>query len=382
MNRPLTTLLVLGCFFVVVSATSAASADKGEKAPSLVKQLGSPLFGEREEAEAALLKIGPPAKAALLAGAHDVDLEIAYRSEHLLVVILEEDFKTRLQAFIEDKEGKQEHDLPGLARYQKLVGTDATAREMYIEMANTNRKLLQDADTDPKLAADRYAGDCMSTLQRMWGQVPSDRRQPTFAEIAVLLFISSDPNVPLTDQSRQLTINLLYQPVFQQPTKAGPRSAQSRKLLTGFLMQSSGQVAVQCLNVAQQFQLKEGLDLAVKLIKNKDFAFGQAITTIGKLGNKDQLPILEPLLKDETVLMPGFQFGGQQLTTQVRDVALAMSVALNGQTIKEFGFEFIQNNEQAFQSPILVGFGNDTKRKAAFKKYQDWLDKQQEKKDK
>lgn len=382
MHRPPLLVLTLGCCLVAAVPVVAAPTSPDDKLTPLVKKLGAPSFGEREEAEAALLKIGPPAKSALLAGAHDADLEIAYRSEHLLVVILEEDFKGRLQAFIDDKEGKKEHDLPGLSRFQKLVGNDATAREMYIEMANTNRRLLQDADADPKLAADRYAGDCLATLQRLWGQNPSDRRPPTFGEVAVLLFVASDPNVPINDQSRQLTINLLYQPVFQQPTKTGPRSAQARKLLSGFLMQATGQLAVQCLNVAMQFQMKEGLDLAAKLIKNKDFAYGQAITTIGKLGTKEQLPLLEPLLKDETALWPNFQFGGQQLSTQVRDVALAMSVILNGQPVRDFGFEFVQgNNEQAFQSPVLLGFANDAKRKAAFQKYQDWLAKQ-EKKDK
>jgi hypothetical protein len=382
-RQPIGTAFVLSLVFCLglhAPAVPAETTPPEEQAPALVRQLGAADFAQREIATDALMKIGPAAKAALLAGAKDADPEVSYRSERLLVTILEEDFKARLAGFVADKEGKQEHDLPGLARFRKMLGNDPTTRDLYVEMANANRQLLEEAEANPKGAGARHSGEAQRLMFRAFGQIPADRRPVTFPEVAVLLFVAADPNVTVVDQSRQFMLNLLYQPAFQQTVQNGPRSDAAKKLLGAFMLQASGPMSQQFLQLAIQYKIKEGVDLAVKLIKDKDYAFGQSITTIGKLGGKEHLPILVPLLKNDTALTGQFNFNGKMIRTEVRDVALAMSVALQGQSIKDFGFEFLQgNNEAAYVSPILLGFENKEKRDAAFKKYQDWLDKQEKK---
>ena len=61
-------------------------------------------------------------------------------------------------------------------------------------------------------------------------------------------------------------------------------------------------------------------------------------------------------------------------TTEVRDVALAMLVRLNGQQTKDYGFAFLQfhGGQQIFFAPVWLGFADDAKRTAAIKKYRDW----------
>src|SRR5262249_46381809 len=150
---------------------------------------------EREQASEALLKIGRSAKLALLEGLKHPDIEVQQRCQRLLISILEQDFKARLDAFIADKDGKQEHDLPSWKRYRTLIGDDSASRELFIEIVKVNRDLLQEADSAPKKAGDRLAGEIQTLFQRLFQPVPGDRRQLSQAEVAMVLFVASDPEV-------------------------------------------------------------------------------------------------------------------------------------------------------------------------------------------
>jgi len=368
-------LTILVCAGLTTGAETASSSD--DKAKSLVLQLGDNSFTLREEAAKRLLQLGRSAKSALVLGLKSDDLEVRKRCQELLVTVIEEDFKARLDAFIADKEGKKEHDLPGWNRYRKLIGADAQAKELFVEMAKSHGVLLEEAEASPKTAGDRYAGECQAMWQRVYQPVQGQRTPLTLGNVATLLFVGSDPEIPISEQARQQAANLLYQPAFNNAVRTGPKVAHLQKLLGGWMRQATGIAASQSLQMAMQFNLKEGLELALKLIKDKDYANGMTLAAVGKLGSKEHLPLLEPLLKDETVIT-NFQFNNQAGVTQVRDIALAMTIHLNGQPIKDYGFEFMRgnNNDQIFSSTLFLGFGDQAKRDASFKKWQEWAAKQ------
>lgn len=353
-----------------------ASAEH-EKAVALVQQLGDRSFQAREDASKQLMQIGRPAKQALLDGSKSLDLEIRSRCEHLLVAVLEADLKARVEAFIADKEGKLEHDLPGWKRYRQLVGTDAGSRELFADMSRAHPRLLDEAESEPKAMGEKYLSEAQAMYQRIYSPVVGQRRQLTLADVSVMLFIATDPEVPVPDQARAFTVNLLYQPAFNNAVRTGARTEQTRKLLGAWIAQASGQSAVQTLNLAIQFKLKEGLVLALKLIENKDFANGMAITALGKLGDKEHVPVLEKLLDNKTVVM-NVNLNNKQGTTEVRDVALAVLIHLTGQQIKDYGFEFYRfpNNDQIFHATAYLAFAEQPKREAALQKYHDWKAKQ------
>lgn len=358
-------------------AEEKAKSEDSDRAVALVRQLGAGSFELREQASQALLKMGRPAKQALLDGMKMTDPEVRNRCERILVLVLEQDFKARLDGFIADKEGKQEHDLPAWGRYRKIVGNDASTRELYVEMAQAQRQLLEDFDTEPKTVADKYGVEVQALFQRLWGPNVAQRKQIGIGDVAAMLLVGSDPDVALADQTRVLTVNLLYQPAFSQGVRTGPRVEPLKKLLGGWIGQASGQSAVQMLNLAMQYNLKEGLDLGLRLIREKDFASGMSIVAVGKLGTKQHLAVLEPLLSNDTVLMNA-NFNNKPGTTEVRDVALAMMVHLSGQPIKDFGFEFFRgaNNDQVFFAPAYLAFSDQMKRDAALKKWQEFAAKQ------
>lgn len=373
----MTRLTLLSACVVLFAATIAgadpAPTTEPEKAAELVHQLGSLSFETREHANAALVKLGVAAKPALLDGQKSTDPEVRVRCEKLLVVVLALDFKGRLEAFIADKDGKQKHELAGWQRFRKVVGEDAPARELFVEMLKTNGELLEDAEARPKEAGNRAAFRCQNLMQTLYSG-RGGQTQLTLGDVATLLFVGADPDVTLPVQTRQMTCNFLYQQVFRQALANNARGPHVRKLLGAWMTQSTGtQLTQQVLSLSMQLDVKEGMDLALKLIKDKDYAGGMAITAIGKWGTKDHLATLEPLLDDKTAL-GNFQINNVAGTTEIRDVALAMMVRLSGQAPKDYGFPFVQwhNEQQLFYIPMWMGFADQAKRDAALKKYKDW----------
>lgn len=366
---------LLPWIFVLAVACPASPTELSPdaKAKDLVRELGAASFTVREEAARQILLMGPAAKPALQEGLQSNDLEIQARCERLLVTVMEQDFKVRLDAFLADKEGKASHDLPGWKRYRQVVGHDTGARELYAEMAKGHRRLLEEADVAPKTVGARLAGECQALFQKMNSATVAERRQISLADIAAILLIATDPEAAVNDQGQMMAANLLYQPAFNQSLRAGPRAEQTRKLFLSWAGQVKGNAANQTLNIAMQYNLKEGLELGLRLIREKDWANGMAIVAVGKLGTKAHLPLLEPLLNDATVIM-NVNFNNKPGTTEVRDVALAMMVHLTGQSIKDYGFEFFRGttNDQVFFAPVYLAFAEKAKRDAAHKKYTDW----------
>ena len=368
--------LLLLCWVTLLSLADPAVPTElkpADPAKALVQALGDVSFSAREEAAKKILALGPAAKAALQEGLQSTDLEIQSRCELLLVTVLEQDFKVRLNAFLADKEGKAEHDLPGWKRYRQVMGHDAGSREIYAEMAKNHRRLLEEAEAAPKTVGARLSGEIQGMFQRMNSASVAERRQISLADIAAMMLIATDPEAAVNDQGMIMAANLLYQPAFNQNLKTGARSEQVRKLFLNWTGSVKGNAANQTLNIAMQHNFKEGLDLGLRLIREKDWANGMAIVAVGKLGTKEHLPQLAPLLEDSTVIM-NVNFNNKPGTTEVRDVALAMMVHLTGQNIKDYGFEFFRgnSNEQVFFAPVYLAFAEKAKRDAAHKKYQDW----------
>ena len=129
---------------------------------------------------------------------------------------------------------------------------------------------------------------------------------------------------------------------------------------------------------------------------------GYAMLVIGKLGSKDDLPLLEKFATNEdhcaTVLNdpppkagePVFHLiriakEGQDATGQLRDVSVAMRLHLLGQNPDEYGFYWQNPYSTEKKEPVKpedrfnlysIGFLRKTDRTAAHKKANEWFDKQ------
>lgn len=118
-------------------------------AAEFVRQLGSPRYRDRERAAAELVRMGRAAKPFLVDGKNNPDPEVQERSAQLLPQALALDLANRVDRYLTDTEGKQDHDLPLLKPYRESIGTDEPARKLFAEMLKGNAALLEMAQEEP-----------------------------------------------------------------------------------------------------------------------------------------------------------------------------------------------------------------------------------------
>jgi hypothetical protein len=114
--------------------------------------------------------------------------------------------------------------------------------------------------------------------------------------------------------------------------------------------------------------------------ESQGYAKAQMMVYLAKLGSKEFIPNLEKYLTDKSsVGSVGFG-NGQQMSVQMRDVAMGVSALLAGQKLTDFGFD----NRFGGATPtsyIYFGFnvepdGKESKaREEAHAKWKEWASK-------
>src|SRR5438445_8663264 len=137
-----------------------------------------------------------------------------------------------------------------------------------------------------------------------------------------------------------------------------------RKMLVQFLAQADSSAAYNNLYLISNLELKEGVDIARDILKlpNRDMHVKvTALALLGKIGGKEHIPEVEPFLQDKTNF-GAVRFGnGPQISTQVRDVALATLIQLTGQQMSDYNLPYLKMfpagvNFQIQMSPGMLGF--------------------------
>jgi len=376
-------LLLLAGVLGASANPSDSSETELKRARELVRQLGSDAYQERESAGDRLQKMGLPALPALEAGLQDPDLEIRRRCEELLPEVLAIDLRNRIAGFLADKEGKGKHDVPLWARYSKEVGADAGSRQLFSEMLQGETlTFLVDCAASPSRETETVDRFSLLKQTRLYQPIPGKGIGPvTRADLAALLFIGGQIKDP-TQQSGFVVTNLLYQPLSRNALADASVGPVFRKLLVRWMTnQTNEQVIMQLCNVVQNLNLKEGRDFLIGVIKQKKvqgILLAQAVVNLVRASGKEHVALLEELLTDQT-LLGMVQFNRVRGTTEMRDVALAMLVHLNGQSHKDYGFTFLTQNQNLMWSPHYLGFATPEQREAAHKKWQEWVSKNKKK---
>jgi hypothetical protein len=360
-----------------------------EKARQLVRQLGDASYAARQQASQKLFRMGLPVKALLLEGSKDGDPEVRRRCRELLPAVLEADRLARIDAFVADKEGKREHDLPGWRRFRGVVGDGPEARQLFVEMQKGEPcTFLLDVEKDPGHAGDLCYARCQQMQEKLYGRfrtgLDTGNQTPvTLAEMAAVMLVASDPKVQMPNFSSYMVGNFLYQQVARNAL-TGTRPTPFRKLVLAWIERQVGDDngLQYALNMAVNLELKECLDLAVRAAKEKKVkgqGLGAVLTTIGKMGGKEHAALLEAHLGDTTVI-GNFGINRGSGTTEVRDVALAMLVHGTKQTHKDYGFLFAEGNAGLMFNAVFLGFASGPERDKAHRKWKDWKAAQDKKK--
>jgi hypothetical protein len=400
----------------------AVPPEELSKARALVRQLGSEIYREREEAQVELTKMGRLARQAIVEGAtSDADPEIRQRCARLLPKASSDDLKARIDTFLADTEGKFDHELPGLKTFRKHVGATEKARGLYVEILKSPYNLDMFAAIDKghteggRAIADRRTAMWNDLQQRPFanGGKPFVPKQPSLPDIAALLFaetmVTSD-HIPKSGVWTWVNgAQFLQQTASQQALNSGAvvhadvyKGIVGQWLISRTDPQELSTLAYQLGNTYLR-QFKESTVLMRRIILTdgvQGYYKGQALNSLLQNRVKEELPFLRAIMKNQVRIgdYPGvlpdkkdpdavISMNNDMLIQQVwfgrpngqaemhscllKDVALAFLIIHGGETIQSYGFE---TPPGVVISPNQLGFGqyaftSDQKRTAGFVKY-------------
>jgi hypothetical protein len=351
----------------------------------LIRQLGDPEYVVRQEATRQLEQIGPASKEPLVEALTHPDAEVRLRAQQILINVLEADFEARLEAFSNDPNSSNSYDLPCWNQFRKIAGDSPAARLLFADAVRHESVLLETVAQDPQQATDAILQRCDTLIAShsrsragRFGVRPN-RPIPTGRMVALLL-ASCCHELAGNEAVGMKVSQLFHQSRMINEIPANDDDHPLRRLLGAWVERTAETgLAFQSVWLAMRFQLKEGLAPATSLLKrgeHQPYVRQMAILAIGKLGGKEHVDVLEPLLKDASSCNPNPDEAATPYRCEIRDVALCAIMHLFGRNPKDFGFEKIQNHPQTLFNQNSMGFDSEQQRAAAVAKWQAWREKQ------
>lgn len=364
----------------------AETADVPTDHTALVRQLGAPSHHQRERAARELIKVGLPAKPALLQAARDVDLEIRLGAQRVLVAIVQADFDARIAAFLDPASPPPDHLLAGWDLFQKQVESGISARQLFAEMIRTEAELLDAVEDSPETLIARSAARIQALTSHLVQAVGND--QPVCeASLATLLFVGSQLNATSLsgDKARDLSVfnirlfSLLNTQSMQRVVLQDHHSPLLRQLLVRWLERGFPESQhAYAMQLVLKYELGEsGLEMARQVLRDPHAppsSIPYAAIVIARFGGPDDVCHLPRHLQDQRVFhtWSNLQLKKEPIGIQVRDVVLAMLIRATGQNPESFGYDLLEPAPETLYCIWTFGFLEDTKRTAALTKWESW----------
>lgn len=370
------------------------------KARELVKLLGHRDYDEREDAQRELKELGRLALPALQDGYEKSPVpEVMTRCEQLLPRARTLDIKARVDCFTADADGKYEHKLPGAKEFFTATGRTEQARKLYRDMLlSPSRSLLIAIGGDERELAKLAVARRIELYPRgatvVGGKVERPEPPEAIDILAVLFAESTIPEKFLTAEGTTGGVAvtsptlLLSQPTFRNALASGDQK-EAMIALTAKWFETREELRTinLCMTSASTLKLPVTAVLAKKVLNTQGSTplnKAQAACNVARLGKPEDAAVIAPLLEDDTQAHPGVVIavnGGQQRSPiQVRDVALAMTLLMNGQDPTAYGmksrYAASATSESLKYSYLNYYFDDsdekaDEHRKAAFKKWEE-----------
>ncbi len=356
------------------AAEQAATAESAD-VTRLISDLGSQSFAERQRATRRLIEMGVAAQDALEQACRNPDAEVRVRARAILNEVTQADFQVRLESFAADYDGSRKQALPGWERFSAQFGTSHAARQIFVEMQRAEPDLLAAFGKGGKDLDEVLNDRCVAISQN----ATHGQREElvSIGTVASLLLVGSSDEVTVDEQPLQLYSWMIYQPAFQKNARVGPYALMLKKLLGKWVMKDSA-ATVQNLLFPATYELKpEAVQLATRVLtaepQHQATARQYAMLVLGRFGGKEQIPLLEKLLNDSTSLgTVQSSIPNRQVELQVRDIALAVSVHITKQNLREYGYVAAQPNSMLLFQVTTLFFNDGKLRDAALKKWAQW----------
>lgn len=391
MNSQRLPLFSLACLLIgAFSGPFAVSREDAGRATAnqLVQKLGSDLFAEREQASQDLEKLGVSAREALEVGLTSPDPEIVRRCRLLLPLIENQELEILVKNLSSGTLDPEKLNLPGWARYKEQFGSAPDAQKFFLEMVRSELVLIRDVERRPENGWELILGRCQTFNRNpvvvtgrpggSGGPVP----QISEAELGGVLFCALNPKVKVQTSGLHHVNSLLYNTGVRNQIQNAKDGSPFRLMLGKWLeLPTDANGLLNNLYVAKNINLKEGADLAARMLRDNlakkailnPYQKGLACCVIGKMGNKSHLKLLTSYFQDENVIQTFAGVNGlAPQITQVNDVALAMAIHLTSQDHKKYGFHFATQGRSLNFEPSGLGFNSQEKRQNALKQWEDW----------
>lgn len=379
------------------------------RAAELVAALASRDYAERDDATKELRKLGRLAYPALRDALRtNSNAEVRFRVEMVLPAARLADLEARLECLLADGEGKFQHDqLPGGKAFLAAAGRTVASRTLFATMLRSdNRTMLLAADepeADLRKKFDERRGDL--------GLIPgrsSNFVELTDADVASILLVESVlPDTGVVGGGFGPPVGRIgrFGPTVSNnsflSTLGAALSDETRREAIGGIVRrwmatrDHPQSVFTALGAMDRHGLADALPAARNLASGKvtggPISFrAQALAYLARFGTADDLPTIEKLFGEKVTLMVGVPNGpiSRRYTIQLRDVALAMALLLNGQDPSDYGLDYRYvrgNSDSPKHNPQAYYFETDDEEKAdelretAFKKYAAWKEARKEK---
>jgi|SRR5262245_12335438 len=344
--RPLLSLTLVAAAALAAPQPGDPGTPEHARASELVRQLGDAKFSTRDAAAKKLLEMGGSAVAALQDGAKSGDEEVRTRCAALIPKVKVAEWNRRADAYVADVDGKQKHDLPLLAEFEKAVGkSDAAARKLFADMVQTNGELLELVATDPKRGKAAHLTRANELVGRLQQRPPA---KVDVADLAAIVLVDTAVGAELGPGAESTTtlLNHFDAVVGKVGKDFGP---DLRRLVVRWVevrlppSQDPGyrKVAEVGFNVIGGAPHPDFLPVLVKIVYAR--AVGPwamaAIRTIALVDGKEAAAALEKIMLDKSLTFKARDRGNRLGEYRLGDYALAASLRKHNRKFADFGLK-------------------------------------------
>lgn len=379
-----------------------------QRARTLVQQLGSDSYTQREQAQTELAKMGRLALTALQeALAAHPSPEVRQRCASLLPAAIEDDINVRLEVFLADTAGRYHHQLPGWEQFRAVVcdewrwcgwtlgrrsDLEPAARKLYADMLRSpsNRQLLFFWD-DPHGNLTSVLADRRLELTN-WRNTPkviingqlvsTPQRPPELVEWLAVLFVEQFSPAPPAGRF-PLAAALVNSPVREASRRNDATGEVVRNLtLAWALRQRDPQELYYLVINADNLGFSAlTLPLAQHLLRHPGAPAHYKVLAFNRLLQQPHprlLPLLESLFQDESVVtnmtvvrVVNGQRQQERIIVELRDAALAAALHICQISPTDYGFidRMPQQQKTAYVQNRYY-FPDDKVRQQAFGRWQ------------
>jgi hypothetical protein len=364
----------------VKAAAPHAVAETESAVKELIQKLSSTRFADRQQASKDLLNVEPEGVQFIEAAAAISTGETQQRLRMILPQLRKRLFDDHLDAFLANPSVEIAERLPQWSRFEQLAGHDADALAIFGQILSAERRLF---------AARLFAPNELSALlETRSAEIAKecngllDEEFP-IASVASVMLLGSEPETRLRRATSTNISSALDDQRFSQLITDGVHAKTLRAIAEVWISRAGqpGVAAERPLLFSMQHKLPAGRTVAIRIIESKsprpDMIY--SLLCLASLNSTDDLPLIESLFENETVLWPqrgqvvrNREPGAPPVDTnynvQTRDVALAAAAHLHGISPNEVRMKVRESDLTVFAIDSL-GFSSNEARVKALAEY-------------